>query len=302
MKLVKTLHLGHNNTDDVATIDRSHPIRFSHATMYSWGTVVALLSKPFNKAQLLYQEGSLDKPYHVAVTYPYDLDFKRKKSDAEPIFDRFVWIVDNMRIPPCGMTVSFYHAPKTVCHVVEPWALNEFWTMKEQNKPKGEYITMQKLEKGIGGSKKSWTYNEVPKYMKKVEEWAHDIGVEIKYIDYTMPYQEMYETLLGSDAHFTYCGSTYYFAAMINLKTYGLAPYFNKNTVRYSYHDYLTGDLLYSDTEKSYWGAVGVNRARITQYDHEQNVTLNAPPSYLHHMHELSTLQLELSKLKRNFM
>lgn len=302
MELVKTFHLGHDNTDDIALIDKAHTVRFCLATIYSHATVIAQLSKPFNKAQMLWQEGNITEPYHVVITYPYPLDHKRKESDSESIFDRFLWMIENMRIPDCGMTVSVYHAPDTIKHIVEPWAVNEFWTMKEQNSPLGEYITMQRLEKGIGGNKKEWTYNEVPKYMKLVEDWANQRGIEIKYIDYAMPYQEMYETLLGSDGHFTYCGSTYYFAGMIGLRTYGLAPYFNNIKSMESYYTLEGADRIPVEVENSYWASIGINGGRITQFDHEQGAVVNMPPDYLRHMHDFPTLKSELNKLNQNFM
>lgn len=301
MELVNTFHFGHEGSE-IAVPDKSHVVRFCLATCYSHATIIAQLSSAFNKAQLLHQDGFIDKPYHVSVLFPFPLDYKKKEADSETVFERIIWYINTMRIPDSGMTVSVYHCPEMVKHVTEAWSVNQFWPMRRQNKPKGEYITIQRMEYALGGNKKEWTFEHPPKYTKKVEEWADKLGIDIKYVDYTMPYQEMYEILLGSDAHFTYCGSTYYFAGTIGLKTYGLAPFFHKQVDMESYYDYDSGERIPIEVTKSYWGNLGTNKARIIQFDQERGVVLNKPPLYLKQIFDFPELYTELNKLERNFM
>lgn len=295
MNYIETLYLGADESAGIAKPGESVPVRFCWATMYSWATVVNTVSNAFAQAQLLFQEGAYEGPVKIAVYYTKE-DHKRKETDSETIHERMKWLFQNMMEPECGLVVSFYHLPEGREHIVIPFFIASFWPTKKQWAPQGTYITIQKTEDGIGGAKKEKIYNEAPIYIAKAEEMAAKYGYEIKYIDYTMPYDEMLDLLVGSDHHFTYAGATYYFAACVGVPVTAWT-YFERRYRLGTYYDYDTKERIDCMAEDGQWGKITSNKVRILRWDWDRKVVLNKAEDYAYHL--ASVEELERIFLKR---
>jgi len=286
------------STGDIATPEKSDCVRFCSSTMYSHGTIISQLANVFNKAQLLWQEGSLTSPYYVSIIFPSELDHKRKNTDPESVYDRLKWYINNMRVPSCGMVVSFYQNRGIKTWITTPWHLNEFWPMKRQWDPKGTHITIQVTEHLIGSAAKDIVHSVSPSFIKRTEELAEKYGFEVRYIDYTLPFDQMYDDIVTSNHHFTYCGSTYFFASTIGIPTTGWASrIFAKAKQPGSYYKYHSAERIYTMVQSTQWGNLSTNKARIMQYDHKLGVVMNKPAEYCTNIDEPEDLDEVFQKM-----
>ena len=301
LKLIDRVTLGCEPYDEPPDPSNSHIVRFCRGTAYAWGCLVPWLSEPFIKAQLAFQEGSLNKPFRCSIIYPFELDHKRKESDPETVYWRIKWIVENMLPPDCGIDIALYQNTDIKDWITAPWATNQFWSMAKRNQPKGEYITVQRIEQKIGRDKKTYIHREGPKYIQAIEEKAERYGYKIHFVDYTTPFPKMYDLLLGSDHHFSYCGSTYFFASLIGVPTTGyvkgegIPDIFTPE----SYYDYHTAERIRVMTQMTKWGNLNTNYARIMQYDPKYHAVLDKPADYLREIDSIEKLDQSWERILR---
>lgn len=297
MQYLETIYLDCKRLD-IATPEKSDCIRFCSSTMYAHATIMCQLANVFNKAQLLWQEGSLTGPYYVCVIFPVELDHKRKATDSESVYDRLKWYINNMKVPSCGMVVSFYQNTNTKTWITTPWHLNELWPMKRQWDPKGTHITIQVTEQLVGTKAKYVIHTMSPPFIKRTEQLAKDYGFDIRYIDYTLPFDQMYEDIVTSNHHFSYCGSTYFFAGAVGVPTTGWAYYISA-TVKQpgSYYTYDSAKRIYTEVQSTQWGNLSTNKARIMQYDHQLGVVMNKPVEYCTNIDHVEDLDEVFQKM-----
>jgi hypothetical protein len=281
--LIETLYLGCDESHGPALPGQAHPVRFCWATMYSWATVINTVSNVFCTTQLLQQEKAFPGPAKVAVYFTRE-DHKKKAADSETIYERMIWLFKSMKEPEGGMVVSFYHLPEGREWISIPFFIANIWPTKKQWNPIGTYITIQKTEAGIGGKKQDKVYEEAPLYVERTEQLAKKYGYDIKYIDYTMPYEETLDLLAGSAHHFTYSGSTYYLAACVGTPTTAWS-YFGRRYKNGRYYDYDTKENIKVMVEEGQWGKITSDKARLIKWNKERQVVDNGPEPYdVHHV------------------
>lgn len=292
MQYIETLYLNAPE-GDIAKPEYSDCVRFCGSTVYAHATIIYLLSNVMNKAQLLWQEGTIKGPYYVSIIFPFDLDEKRKPEDAETTYERIKWYINNFRVPDCGLVVSFYKNTDIKPWITTPWHLNEVWPMKRRWSPKGTHITIQSTENLIGSSLKSLIHTVTPQFVEHAEKMAKKYGYQVKFIDYTLPYDEMYEAIVTSDHHFTYCGATYYFAATVGCPTTSWGyEYSSKIRVNGAYFTYKDGKRVHTSMQLSRWSNISTNRAKIMQYDSDEGAVLNKPLIYCSNVDDVQEIDL----------
>jgi len=284
----KTKYLGCDNNSEIAEAGKSVAVRFCWATMYSWATMVNTVSQAFAQAQLLHQEGAYNEPVRVAVFFTKE-EHKKKEADPETINYRIEWLFENMMPPECGMIVSFYELPEGKEHIVVPFFISTYWPTKKQWKGDGDFITIQKTE-AVGGPKKYQIFEEAPQYIEMVEEQATKYGYDIKYIDYTMPFDEMLDLLIHTKHHFTYAGATYYFCACTGTPVTAWT-YFNQKMRLGTYYDYDTKERIDCMMQDAQWGKITSNKVRLLRWDWDRGVVLNKTDDYVHHLEDISELE-----------
>lgn len=302
MHYIETLYLN-CNSDTIAKPETSHCIRFCSSTMYSHATIISQLANAFNKAQLLWQEGSISTPYHISIVFPVELDHRRKPDDSESVYERLKWYINNMREPSCGAIVSFYQNKQSKPWITSPWHLNEFWPMKRQWDPQNTHVTIQVAEKMIGSTSKDFIHSVTPNFIDKVCDLATDYGFDVKFIDYTMPFEQMYNDIVTSNHHFSYCGATYFFAATVGVPTTGWGYFISPNTRQTdSYYEYDLGpdgtpQRVFVNAQLTQWGNLSTNKARIMQFDSKLGVVMNKPISYCTNIDDPDKLEETFAKM-----
>jgi hypothetical protein len=277
VKTIETIHIGCES--GLATPDKSHVIRFCNSTIFAHGTLISQLAPAFVSAQLYWDEGISKSPYHVSVIFPFDLDRVRKEADVETAYERIKWYFNNLKVPSCGMVVTFYQNLETKPYITAPWNLQQLWPLKERWEPKNKYITIQKAEPLAGGNARRQKA-AIPEYEDKAIELAHSIGYEIEFIDYLVPFDRLLKIMKHSDHHFSYQGSSYFFAGLLGLPTTvwcsEMARIYRQNSY-YSYHE---GERIQTHDALNSWGSLRTNQSRIMQYDYEVQAVMNKPVRY----------------------
>jgi len=220
---IETLYINCDDTHDIARIGNSQIWKIDHSHVFPHISTMSCLSPLFHSAQLI-NDSYCDIPYRVSCLIHKDISYigKFKEIDQETIYDRLKWYIRNLLPPKNGIIFTFYTTEFRNLRYHQPWALTSMWPMKEKNTPLNKYMTYHHLENAFftdGRSNKSNYEREkvyrlrsfYPYYkvcLNKIKNICKENGYELYPIDYSQKYQETYELLLGSNAHFTYGGGT----------------------------------------------------------------------------------------------
>tara|TARA_R110000744_G_scaffold188370_4_gene307702 strand:+ start:1380 stop:2303 length:924 start_codon:yes stop_codon:yes gene_type:complete len=294
VKILETIRIG--CSDGVATPDKSHVIRFCNSTIFAHGTLISQIAPAFVNAQLLCDESISKEPYHVSVIFPFELDKVRKETDVETAYERIKWYFNNLMVPTCGMVVTFYQNLESKSWITAPWHLQHLWPLKERWEPKNRYVTIQRLEPLVGGSAKR-NKDSIPEYEDRAINLAKSLGYEVKFIDYLMPFDELLYTMKHSDHHFSYQGSSYFFAGLLGTPTTIWGSERPRTYAWNSYYSYHKAERVHLNHLIGRWGTLGTNQARIMQYDFEVGAVMNRPVSYMYQIDSVGELDNEFKKL-----
>jgi hypothetical protein len=221
MKLVKTFYLGCEDNGDIATIENNFD-RINERFNAAHRPTMGILCRHFFYAQLLQQEGSLDKPYKLALICKKGrLDSKIKEHNTFTIKDTIYFFLNNMLPPEKGIIVSIY-VSDTIEHTVPPYEdMRCITPMKEELlwQGDGDYITFQDAENSNPDTKQRLLNHK----NKEVIQQIDNISIyPVKRITYSMGEEEIFDLLKHTKFHVSYPGGTYYSAAMINCPTIGV--------------------------------------------------------------------------------
>jgi hypothetical protein len=294
MKLIETIYLGCEDTGEIAETHNSHTIRFCNSTAWAHGTLISYICSTLAKCQLLYEEGSLNKPSKISVIWPFDIDAKRKPADVETGYERVVWYFRNLKIPTNGIIVSFYVNQNVRSWTSDPWRVMSLWPTKKQWDPTGDYITIQKAEP-LAGGKVRRIKDRLPPFEEKTLQLAENYGYDVKYVSYLTPFDELYELLLGSSCHFSYLGSTYFFAGLVGTPTVGWGE-----AVQYDHITYYTrkdAQRLPASISTPRWGRLASNVGRILRYVEDEGGVMNKPVDYTTHVNDERDLEKIFEKI-----
>jgi len=279
IKHIETIYLGCKDDGTIAEPDKSHIVRFCWNTSHAHATIMSLLSNALCTAQTLADEKITDQPYRISILWPLDLSFKRKPENSESAYQILNWWIKHMMPPTNGAIISIYKTNHQRPWFATPWRIGEFWPMEKQWKPKGQYITIHKVERLMSRFRKPLTEDLENKLEPVILEYASKIGYDVKYIDYSMTMDDIYHTLLGSDHHFSYCGGTYYFTATLNVPTTSWGTLDSIPEMKYNCYD-INGNERHVKTQSYQWGKLSLNPANIRQYDHGNKCIVLKPAEY----------------------
>lgn len=288
-------------SDEIAEPGNAEVLTLDGSTVIAHATIASKLNDVFFRA-LAQSKNFGNIPYKVCVCFPYnDVSYKKKETDSESIYDRLVWYIKNMHPPKNGIIFSMYII-EGEWRLMEkvPWAINSVWPFKKQWNPLDKYVTIQIVEPDTYSSDRRMhepqrvthvnaalqaleAFNTCMPY---IESYCSAKELEIKYVDYTMPYDEIYELIVGSNCHFSYPGATMYFAMACGTLTFAIHKFEHVNpeaTYNFAYEDPSTGKEFMDGQMKPYtkYGRVTNGPTRIQQYDPKIN------KAYQKHLNQL---------------
>lgn len=290
---IETLYIGCKDSGEIVQPESSHCIRLCSSNVFAHATLISQFCPAFTQAQLQYQEGTSDKPYQVSVIFPFDMDHKRKKEDTETTYERVKWYAENLAIPSNGIIISFYQNTKVKSWITEPWYAATIWPTRRENEPQ-DYVTIQRTELLIGGTKKYKVIEESRVFEDTCVKLCDKLGIKYKFVDYSMPMNETYKIMLGSQMHFTYAGATYYFAGLMNLPTISWC-FPNKKRIKGNYYHPEKCERVTFEIENSYWA--NTRSARGLSPKFIDGEVINYPTDYIKHVDNVQELELEMLRI-----
>ena len=299
MLLNETICIG-CESDEVAVPGSAELLAFDASTVIAHATIASTLNGVFFRA-LAQSRHFGNIPYKVCLCFPDNkIDRKKKETDSESIYDRLVWYIKNMHPPKNGIIFSMYIIEgKWQRFEKVPWAINSVWPFKRQWKPLDQYVTLQTVEPDTYSDRRMHEPQRVDHVnaaiqalesfntcLPYIESYCNANNLEIKYVDYTMPYDDIYELILGSNCHFSYPGATMYFAMACGTLTFAIHKFIHskpEDTYNFAYRDPETGIEYLDGQMKPYtrYGRVTNGPTRIQQYSPQLDKV------YQKHLHQL---------------
>jgi len=225
----KTFHLGCTKSDEVATTENNFD-RINKRFNAAHRPIMGVLCRHFFYAQLLQQEGLLDKPYKLALIffkgileniYEDILEKKINEHNAFTIKDTIYFFLNNMLPPEKGIIVSIYTSD-TMDNTIPPYEDFRCITPMQDEllwKGDGDYITFQDAENSNPGTKQRFLNHENKEIIQQIDKISK---YPVKRITYAMGEERIFHFLKHAKFHVSYPGGTYYSAAMINCPTIGV--------------------------------------------------------------------------------
>ena len=228
MIIVETFYLGCENNGEVATTENNFD-RINERFNTAHRPVMGILCRHFFYAQLLQQEGSLNKPYKLALIFKEGrLDSKIKKQNAFTVKDTIYFFLNNMLPPEKGIIVSIY-IYDTIDNTIPPYEDFRCITpMKDELlwEGDGDYITFQDAENFNSVNLRRFLNHENKEVLQQIDKIS---TYPVKRITYSMGEKEIFHLLKHAKFNVSYPGGTYYSAAMINCPTIGV--YIDKHSM-----------------------------------------------------------------------
>lgn len=272
---LETIYKGCDPSGVKADPSKSHVIRFCRHTSHSHATIMSLLSPAFLNAQQLADEKVSNKPYHITILWTIKISQKRKPENSETAMEALRYFLLNLKTPANGVIISIYYLPDAYSAQATQWKHSQFWPFEKRWNPQGEYVTVHKAEPLMSRTRVHKTKNSEKNILPLVEKYASQYGYDIKYVDYKMKAQEIYETMRCSDYHFCYAGATYYTAAMVGIPA---LAWHNMDSIEYKelLVENLKGERSAHRVQENGWGMT-LNIGKIRQYDWDNDIVISQP-------------------------
>ena len=273
MNHIKTILLGCKSADQVV-----YTLKFDENTIQAHATLMSQFCTALWKIQNLYEEGIINSPVIINVFMPERfVGLKLHPDNVNSCDQHLIYFMENFQPPSCGVVFELYTFVDTTA-VQSPWNAKVIWPFSRQWVGDGDYITVQKYGETVL-SKDTHYFRDIAissgqmDIINSIEDYSE---YPVKEISYTMSDEDFFDTLIHSKKHYTYMGSSYYSAGLINCPTicYGFP------------------------TQDSAWGMdMGNGFTNICQYDFKK--TFNGPQTYVTHtqtVYELKGHLLEIAK------
>lgn len=265
---LKTIYINCESDGKRAELGQSYIVRFDRHSIHTVVTQVSKIGKMFCDVHLMQQDGlmrSTDIVNIVLLLTPACFWNIYGHKDSESSVDRIYWMINNFKLPNIGMRISVYTGEEMDINIDGTFSLFWLWPTKEQwDKNNTEnYITFQKPE--ANPNKVSWNRINIKKCINTIETYASEKNLDIKYLDYTQKYEDVYRTLLKAKAHFSYTGSFYSLAPHIGIPTIGIGRPAKDHSILYRNPFADTMDLSerYMDIKNHLYGRTISDSGRV---------------------------------------
>ena len=196
------------------SITDSHIVRLDSKNMWSYGPVLNWLSSCCHLAHSIRDVSP--EPMKVSLLMPY---VKRRKSrDESTNLDVLNFLISKMKPPPNGIIFSVIQIRMDQGYAT-PFFLTSVWPFIDKWNPQ-DHISVQLPEENVSENKLSPLLIEWYNLKPILEEYT---DYKIKYVDYSMPIEKVYDTVLTSRLHISYTGASYWIAgnAIVPMLAYG---------------------------------------------------------------------------------
>ena len=269
IRQAETFYIGCENDGSVAEPGVHHTVRWDRFSVYSFNDMREIFSDCFCNTQLLYQEKCINKPTKHAMILPL-VNLKKKINDKQTYYETICWFLENMLPPKPGIIISFYFYDSSYPQMRNLTSTDKtyIWPFKKQWKGEGNYITVQKLEKTTAAriGKMSKEQLDVIENIKNISQY------EVKYINYTMENDYVYDLLTNTKMHFTYDGGSWHLAGMLNTPTIVYGWPMNDADIHYWHKT--KDEKVYTTIRESRW------HKQTIQYDIDEDIIYAGPQLY----------------------
>ncbi len=274
-------------------------VRYSDNDLYSYATLIQLLSSPLAKAQLYYQEGITSKPFKLTIVADEKGLNKYKSADYNTPIDRLKWLMANMAVPSGGIHMSLYSAPIT-SQLDSPYCFNTLWHTKTKWAGcDSNYITLQAHSERDHNEGKSPHRVNIQESVQAIRTTAQELGYQVVEVDYTTDIDELSKVMLGAKAHFSYIGSTGYVAALLRVPTVHFGRKVHKHTVAvpHNIHPWYKPGIGSMSINRNVWNSVGTPEGRTLMYNDVHSSMYHNEPEYYTMACDLSDVVLETKRI-----
>lgn len=201
----------------------SKVVRFCNHTAATYAPIVNKLSEVFLNIELGEQYNYIQNISYVSIIIPFNSTRRYKPGDTETTMSRILWFIKNMKPPTDGAVISVYlnRENPRLDHIDSHWNLNNLWVNKEtwqMFSDKGNYVTVQLPEK----TGEFWNQEKFYENWEVIKPYLDSKNIEVKFISYKTPIEEVNNLLLNTKLHIGYIGSCYFMAALTRTPTLGL--------------------------------------------------------------------------------
>ena len=229
LEYIKTYYIGTENNGKVSEISNSELIYINSIGAHGWADTCSKISWAYMNAEL--RSRFSDQPTNMCLIVSDYAFVKRKEQDEYTSFDRIEFLVNNFRPPKNGCIISLFritekeeenifeleNAPllprKSTTQVEWPFQTHNVWPMKktwDENNCQ-DYFSFQRSELQTFVKERN-SYIE-----DSILEVMDQYGYAVKFVDYTMHPEKVYDIILNAKTHISYIGATWHFAHYINI-------------------------------------------------------------------------------------
>lgn len=273
IEYLETIRLGCN--EGIANLS-NQVLLYDYHTMISHNPIVDKIGYPLWEAQRRCDLGIQNGPIHLAVLVPSDCHDKVNPINNYTKYQSLRWFAENIQPPSCGVVFSFYMYD--IKDEVNPrYYAGSIWPLNKSRQwiGDGDYITVHNVERSILHKHYGKNTKEHPT-QDVIDNIRDHVTCDVKFIDYRLGEELMFETLKHSKLHITYHGGSYWSAGMINIPTICYGKSYGEIEGNYMGERHLI--------EASAWNSgVGTVATKVHQYDWDTEKAVQKPQSYITH-------------------
>ena len=223
MNYYKTYHIGTKDGPDIVPLSVGD-FQFNNSTILTWCDILARLSQLFLSAELK-SKLSMSTPTAV-LCFPNYYDTKFKEEDQESREERIDFLINKMAAPTNGLILSTYKVDESylmydkfrgaIQGIYAAWPFSTLykWNLKDtwDKDNVGDYVTFQRTELA------SYLRNDKlhMDQENRIIDFLKDQNVKIKFVDYSMKSEDIYNDILHAKTHISYLGSSYWLGCYLN--------------------------------------------------------------------------------------
>jgi len=294
MEHYKTLYLDTTENSDLPIEDT---ILFDDETIRAYGSLIPVLTATFWKAALEYQQKIRTRPKHIRMLIPsnYANGFKTQPHFKNSQVETVEWFLLNLVPPPGGLVVSLYFYENLYPGNNNPFWAWSIWPLQQRWIGDGDYVTVNKITKfkaGANGTDKKINIAQKLGHLDLIDNIEELSPYPVKEVGYGDE-EETVKLLKHSKRHFTYYGTTYFLAGLVDTPTVCFGMPSNKNLWSGSIYNIKTEFqnrkrdkkkiLFEMSAHNIAFGTMNAGGAKVSHFDLKSNLCIHKPQTYVRH-------------------